>query len=517
MREFRAGERAELPDAPKTAMQRVSAGLKQGAAAPFEMVGGMRRALQGKVLGARQFAVEAGISGEDEEKLRQQAMELESANKQATPSGKAGDFIGSIAPEMMVGGPVGRAVAAGIKQLPRLVRGIAGYGGASAGGAASSMLTPETGEYDIADKAKSGAMWGAGGRTAGHVASAVYRPIRSLGGVDAQENAALLNRSGLPNQFPATQTDSKMIQAATNALEQIDFTGTTSRLRNQNYEWGTRKFTKPTGTEVSVLSQSARDKMKNALTAEARRFDAVPGKSAAPVPPADLEEAERAVRKFASHPGTEVKMKGAPSLWEVSVEDLMHLRSAATKLSHSKSTGATPSPELAKDFRTLREMYDDAIRGRLPDRQSGLPGPTKQDYTEWLDKWGAEQVVEQAFAKGTSGGRLLPKNIEAVVGDTFASGDPAKRLASAMAENMPTPPAGWNRAAITAAILGGMPAVGAASDLYRNGEVGPLTGLGLGTSATLIAGLLRKAPSAAQSDELRRKITAFMLAAGNNQ
>jgi hypothetical protein len=267
---------------------------------------------------------------------------------------------------------------------------------------------------------------------------------------------------------------------------------------------------------VPVLSQSARDKMKNTLTAEARRFDAVPGKVVAPAPAADLEEANRAVRRFASNPGTEIKMKGAPSLHEVTMEDLMHLRSAATKLSHSKLSGATPSPELAKDYRTLREMYDAAILDRLPDRTSGMAGPTKQDFTEWLDKWGAEQVVEQAYKKGTSGGRLLPENVANAMGDTFSSGDPMKRLASAMSENMPTPPAGWNRAAITAALLGAAPAAGGAgADLFRDSGPGVGTAAGLGMSAALISGLMRKPPSAAQSDELRRKITAFMLAAGN--
>ena len=525
-RDFRAGERATLPDAPKTTGRRVLDAAAYVAKSPFEMVGGVRRALEGKVLGARQFA--AGVTGEDEEQLRQRAMQLEAENKNASATSKVGEFVGSVAPEMMVGGPVGRMVSGAVKAAPAAIRGLTSLVGSGAAGAADAMLNPETGEYNIADKAKSGAEWGVGGNLVGRAAGRIYAPFRGKGGGDAQQNAALMNANGLPNQYPATQTDSKMIQAATNALEQIDPTGTMSKLRNQNYEWGTRLFTKPTGTEVSVLSQSARDAMDNNLRAQARKFDAVPGTVVAPTPAADLEEANRAVRRFASEPGTAIPMKGGPPLHEVTMEDLLHLRSAATKLSDAKAGGAMPSPELAKDFRNIREMYDQAILDRLPARPPppapGAPSPphpsglpTKEDYTEWLDKWGAFQVVKQAREKGTSGGRLLPQNIEAVMGDTFASGDPAKRLASAMAENMPTPPSGWNRAAITAALLGATPAAGGvASDLTR-GDPGVGTAAGLGVSAALISGLMRKAPSQAQTDELRRRITAFMLAAGNNR
>lgn len=531
---FRAGERATLPDAPQTTGEKALSAAKWVAQQPVNLVGGLKRSMGDTALGLRQFAANT-MGTEDPEQLRQQAMMAESEARNLPAGNTAGKVVGDIASLMIPGGAAAkvgmlpRAAAFAEKAAPYVGKLIPSLFGSAAGGAASTILAPETGDYNLGERALTGAEWGAGGNVAGRIAGRAMAPFRKPGSAAAQENAAILNEGGLPNAIPATQTDSPMLQAATNALEQVPVLGRlVTKAREGNLDWLTRRATAETGKEVSQLTPKVRQEMVDQLNAMGNRFrtqeriplDEVSTKaSAAADRVRDYAEATSQMGKLkklenAATATSPAQLKApysratsgmpTPTISKTpTADEVMDLRRAAGEMAFKES-----DPVLAQQYRALRDSYDEALRNKF--------GPDKgAEFDKWRQQWGALEDVKKAAEKGMQGGRLRAEALASTVPDTFAPKTANQKLFTAAAENMPSPPEGWNRAMITAALLGGAPAAGGvASDVVR-GDPGWGTASGGALSAAMISGLVRKKPDQATIDAVRRFMTAAALAGGN--
>jgi hypothetical protein len=372
------------------------------------------------------------------------------------------------------------------------------------------------------------------GDQVGRLAGRLYAPFRNAGaGSTARENAALLNREGLPSQIPATQTDNAMVQASTNALEQVPGVGQwVSKARNKNAEWLTREASAPTGTAVRELTPSAREAIYNRLNAEGNAF-----RTQQPIPMTQVSDDARAVadsvRQYAeatAQPGATDKMQrvarsladvppappfpappagvGAPGMGMPGVPqtrtsaEVMNLRNAASEMAHGET-----DPVLKQQYRAYRESLADELRA--------VHGTGR--FNTWLKQWGAMEDLQHAAGKGAGelkGGKLTGERLSQNLSESFAPGTRLEKIISAYRENAPAPPSGWNRAMIQSLLLGGAPvAAGAVSD-WKKGEMGPGTATGSALSASLIAGLSRKAPSQANIDALRKALTAAGISSG---
>lgn len=526
----RAGKPAPSPSS--SVMSQVGDAAKWVAQQPVDLVGGIKRSLADTGRGIRQAAAYVAPGLVDPEAARQAQVAVEEADK-ANPTSlahDAGKIVGDVAPWMIGAGMLPKVIGAApkvaksVSMIPSAIRTLAG---GAAGGAAQGVVSPEAGEYDMGEKAGTGAAWGAAMGPVGWLAGKAYAPFRNAGaGATARENAALLNAEGLPAQIPATQTDAPMVQAMTNALEQIPGAGHWVRkARDKNAQWLTSKVTEPTGKAVEELTPSARKEMFDRLNEEGNAFrTSKPIKMTKPSEAAadavrNVEQyamdtaqqsgvkplviASQRLADLAGNPATAQRAaSGMPvpqyrGIPEIRTSDqVMNLRNAAGELAHAET-----DPILKNQYRAYRNALADALQTAHPDK----------DVKGWLGRWGAMEDVQRAAGKGGKelvGGKLTPDRLAQNLDDSFRPGSKMDDLISAASENMPTPPKGWNRAMIQSLMLGGAPmALGAGAD-YIKGDVGPGTALGSAVSASLIGGLSRKAPSQAKIDAFRRMIMA---------
>jgi hypothetical protein len=451
-----------------------------------------------------------------------------------TAGGMLGGFATDMASTMLPGGLVAKGLTKVGGMLPQLARvaaaapAPAGLVGSVAGGAAQSAFEPVASDESQAEKTAWASGGGAVGNLLGRGIGRVYAPFRKPGSASAQQNAALLNQAGLPRQILATQTDDPMIQAATNALEQIPIAGRgVTKARQANADWFTKQMTTPTGTPVEELTRTARERMVKALNDEGNSFrtqklvgvrdpaftatnaadkideyvqaTAKPGK----LKPLNAAEDTLSEQAAPAPPDPTRGMFGSPARPPMfsplrTLDEVMDLRNAAGKMTRGEA-----DPVLRAQYARLRDSYGDILS-----KEHGVA------YDDWLKKWGAMEDVKTGAEKGLNQGRLRPDAMASALDSTFAPQGARDRLINAASENMPEPPKGWNRAMITAAMMGAAPlGAGAAGDVMR-GDVGAGTAVGGLGSASLIRALTRgKPPSQSTINMIRELMTNAGIAA----
>jgi len=536
LRVLAAHPNAAKPSAARVAQDAEDAKIRaQGGSdgnAVMDTVAGVGKAMSDMWLGGKQLAASVGMG--DKEALAKEAADKEEldASLMRTGGGMVGKYGTDIAASFLPMGIATKAIK-GAGMIPGMAR-------AAAAGGAQELLNPDK-NYDPIKQAGKGAAFGAGGDVVGRVAGRAYAPFRNKGaGATSVENAALLNAEGLPHQIPATQTDSPMVQAMTNALEQIPIVGHGVRkARSGNLGWLTEKATAPTGKAVEELTPSARREMYARLNNEGNAFRTQDQIAMTPVA-AEAQQAANNVRQYAqatNQTGDVSRLENvAKALGDVSpgpmrpplpagipppptgigmpgpqrakipqvrtADEVMDLRNAASELAHKET-----DPILKAQYQKYRESLADELRH--------VHGTNRFD--DWLKQWGAMEDVQRAAGKGgreLTGGKLSGERLSMNLDDSFRPGSKLDDIVSAAAENMPTPPRGWNRAMIQSAMLGGAPmALGVGAD-YLKGDVGWGTGLGTGVSASLISGLSRKVPPQQRIDALRQLLTAVGIGTG---
>jgi hypothetical protein len=506
---------------------------------PSELRSGAQRSLAATGRGIRQGAASLGLGDPEAARLAQLKVEQEEAGNPPSFTSDVGKAVTDVAP-WMAGGALGIPALAGrgAAMLPQaakyagmIPKWMSSVAGGAAGGAAQAPFEPTSGEYDLGDKAETGALWGAATSPLGHLAGRLYAPFRNAGrGPTAIQNADRLNAEGLPNQIPATQTDDTMIQHMTNALEQIPWLGSAvKKARDVNLGWLTSKKTAGTGKAVSELSPSAREEMFNRLDAEGNAFRTQDPIVMSPVSAAAKQAADnvstyaqatsqaggtrplRAAEKTladrtvpmrpnlpAGVPAPPPPGVGMPGPTRTvpqirTADEVMNLRNAASELAYNEK-----DPVLRAAYRDYKRSLEDKLRD--------VHGSDRFD--DWLKQWGQMEEVTRAAGGGgefLKRGKLTPERLAMNLEDSFRPGTEMDKLVAAARGNMPTPPPGSNRALATAILLGTGGAI-AGGGALTNGGWGALPPATLG--AALAAGLSRKAPSQAKLDAFRRMVMA---------
>ena len=492
---------------------------------------GIGKGMSDMYLGGRQLL--NAVTPGDNPEWAAEAKDREQRDKALmnTGGGMVGKYGTDIAASFLPMGLAAKAIQGGGR--------LAGMSRAALAGGAQNMLTPDE-QYDPLKQAGQGAAFGVGGDVLGRVLGRAYAPFRNSGaGTTARENAALLNREGLPSQIPSTQTDNSMVQAGTNALEQIPYVGKWVRnARNKNAEWLTEQATAGTGKAVKELPLSAREEMFTRLNNEGDAFrtgQQVPMSKVS----AEAQAAADRVRQYAeatAQGGKEAKLSriadaladtpatpirplppgipppppgiGAPGMTAPSapqtrtLDEVMNLRNAAGKLAHEET-----DPVLRSQYRAYRESLADELRA--------VHGSDR--FNTWLKNWGAMEDVQNAAGKAAGelrAGKLTGERLAMGMESSFKPGTRLEKIISAYKENAPSPPSGWNRSMYQSLLMGGAPIAAGGYGDWTRGEFGAGTALGTGVSASLIAGLSRKAPSQASIDAIIKALTAAGIGTG---
>jgi len=562
---------APKPAAPEPSMlSQAGDAAKWIAQQPVDLVSGIKRSVGDAGRGIRQAAAYVAPGMVDPEAARQAQADVEAQDK-ANPTSMAhdaGKMVGDIAPWFVGAGMVPKVAAAVPKvaeaasMIPKWAQTLAG--GASAG-AVQGAISPESGEYDLPSKAGTGAGWGAAMGPVGWLAGKAYAPFRGKGSAAAQENAAVLNAEGIPNQLPSNQSDSKITRFFTEALGQVPVLGhTLNRKRGENQRWLTGKFNEATGMPVDELTPDVLDAMWKRVNKNIDRFKEGPNIPTFELPGSlkavgddlkdlvtvksktaelkRLAELERQLTPTANNavpprPGifNTIEQNAASDLQPAVGNTLERVaaESGPTALGGKQIASMPPvtQPMVQNTGRTAREMIDlrneaaamahgtaehapkeraRAVQTLIEQAIKDTHGDKGAAFDLAMKRYGAMKDTRKAA--GELGENLvegsIPTNRMAQTSSEFAGMFPQRdRLVAAAAGNMPTPPPGSNRALYTLALMGSPIAGG----LLTKGAGGDFDKGSLGTGAlatSLVAGLSRQTPSKQKIDAFRRMMMA---------
>lgn len=536
---------------------------------PIDLVRGVGRSVGDVGRGLRQAAAYVAPGLVDPEKARK-AQEVAEAESPSTGAFGAGKLAGDIAPWLIGAGAVPKvvsklpALAAAAKSHPL----VSALLGSTAGGAVQAPLSPEAGEYDLPGKVSSGAKWGAAMGPVGYAAGRVFAPFRGKGSEAAQENAAVLEGAGLPHRLPSNITDNQYVQMLSNALEQIPIVGSVlKRKREENLKWGTEKFVESTGAKVDDLTPDTLKALRERASANIDKFRAGPDVPTGDLPP-HLQELAARLRNTATvapTTGTEKKINALREALTPTMSAGKQPRPGiygtleeVAQTNPNYRVGSTLEQAAAENVPTgFRGATGTRLFGDIPAADAGIKNTTRS-AAEMIDL--RNEASAMAAGSGTylekKAGRDLQERIEKAIKDThgdkgaafdrvlkeygatkdvthaggqfgeflkegklpvnrmvegsksYAGMFPERdRLVAAMSGNMPSPPAGWNRALYVSALLGTPLAAGGATKL-AGGDATWGTAGASALAASLISGLSRKPPTKEQIEAVRRMITA---------
>jgi hypothetical protein len=168
--------------------------------------------------------------------------------------------------------------------------------------------------------------------------------------------------------------------------------------------------------------------------------------------------------------------------------DVMDLRRAASELAYNEQ-----DPVLRQQLRAYRDSLDEAYKKANP----AAPDVKEHPFDKWRREWGAAEDVRKAADSGLERGHLTPANIEKTLSDRARGGAPGmtsapgaadfEKMIVAAKDRFKTPPAGENRALLTALMLGGGAGIGLGVDKLTDS---PVTGVAAGVGGPALAATL---------------------------
>jgi hypothetical protein len=404
------------------------------------------------------------------------------------------------------------------KMLPEFALSMAGGVGPTAAkqflgnvgtGAVMNALDPEGKDYDLLGRLGVGGGIGGLADLAGRTISRAVKPFRKFS-PGSVENTKILSDAGLPKPLASTEAGGGFAVPMSQALEQIPgISAPMKKALDENAEWFTRKMSKDAGMEVSHITDSTRRAISDRLDTVATGLRQL----ARPVDEKLIKDSIEFAKLTMAPNLAAVSKKGVVKQFDnaiealtpgahLSPEDLLKRRSIATDSMYTADSAVEKAA-----FKSIRDAYDEAYVHANPH--------LKDLYETWRSQYGSFKDLIKAADKGLGrGDTILPANMRAV--SDFGEGvakTQRERLIQAAAQQMPTPPGGWNRAGYIAMLLGAPLGTGAITKTL-GGDWDATTGIGGATAASLVHGLSRKPVSQSTANLIRALTTAGVIGGG---